>query len=115
VGCSGLGSGAFTSFVSGLAHPVGLTVGEHDGGVVQEPVEDAGGGGVLGQEPAPLLERPVRGDRQGSAFVGAGDESEQQLGAGVVEWREPDLVDDDQICPQQRVDGLADGGGAPCT
>jgi len=87
------------SFVSGLTHAVGLAVGEDDGGVVQEPVEDAGGGGVFGQEPAPLFERPVRGDRRGAAFVGAGDEPEQQLSAGVVQRRETDLVDDDQVGP----------------
>ncbi|KAF0963449.1 hypothetical protein MLGJGCBP_03512 [Rhodococcus sp. T7] len=46
----------------GFTHPVGLAVGDDDGCVVQEPVEDADGGGVFGQEPPPLLERPVRGD-----------------------------------------------------
>ena len=53
-----------------------------DVGVVQEPVEQADGGGVFGQEPAPGFEGPVGGDSQGAAFVGGGDEPEQQLGAG---------------------------------
>ena len=61
--------------------------------MVQEAVEQADGGGVLGQEPAPLVEGPMRADPEGAALVGGGDEPEQQLGAGVVEWREPDLVD----------------------
>ena len=39
-------------------HPVGLPAGP-DVGVVQEAVEDADGGGVLGQETTPLLEGPV--------------------------------------------------------
>jgi hypothetical protein len=52
--------------------------------VVQEPVEEADGGGVLGQEPAPGLEGPVAGDAQCPAFVGGRDDAEQQLGAGVV-------------------------------
>ena len=39
---------------SGVAHAVGLAAGDDDGGVVQEPVQDADGGGVLGQEPSPL-------------------------------------------------------------
>ena len=83
-----------TSFVGfGLAHAVGVAVGDHDVGVVQEPVEQADRGGVFGQEPAPGLEGPVRGGAQGAAFVGGGDEPEQQLGAGVVQGREPDLVD----------------------
>jgi hypothetical protein len=61
--------------------------------VVEEPVEEADGGGVLGQEAAPLVKRPVAGDAERAAFVGGGDEPEQQLGAGVVERREPDFVD----------------------
>ena len=48
----------------GVFHPVGLAVGDDHGGVMLEPVEYAGGGGVLGQEAAPLLERPMGGDRQ---------------------------------------------------
>jgi hypothetical protein len=34
--------------VLGVFHAVGLAVGDDDGGVVQEPVEDADGGGLLG-------------------------------------------------------------------
>jgi hypothetical protein len=34
--------------VLGILHSVGLAVGDDDGGVVQEPVEDADGGGLLG-------------------------------------------------------------------
>src|SRR5690348_1562068 len=75
---------------------------------MQQPVEQADGGGVLGQEPAPLVEGPVGGDAQGAAFVGGGDEPEQQLGAGVVEGGEPDLVADDQVVAQQGVDDAAD-------
>ena len=86
---------------SGFAHAVGLAVGDHDVGVVQEPVEEADGGGVFGQEPAPGLEGPVAGDAQGAAFVGGGDEPEQQLGAGVVEGGEADLVEDDQVVAEQ--------------
>ena len=76
-----------------MAHAVGLAAGDHGGGVVQEPVEHRDGGGVFGQEPAPVFEGPVRRQAQGSAFVGGGDEPEQQLGAGVVERGEADFVD----------------------
>jgi hypothetical protein len=47
-----------------------------DGGVVKKPVEDADGGGLLGEEAAPVLERPVRANGQRPAFVGADDEPE---------------------------------------
>jgi hypothetical protein len=53
-----------------LFHPVGVAVGADD-----VAVEQADGGGVLGQEPAPGFERPVRADAQGAAFIG-GDEPE---------------------------------------
>ena len=43
------------------------------------------------------------------AFVGGRDEPEQQLGAGVVQRCEAELVDQDQVVAQQGVDDLADG------
>jgi hypothetical protein len=76
--------------------------------VVQEPVEQADGGGVLGQEPSPLVEGPVRADAEGAAFVGRGDEAEQQLSARVVEGREPDFVNDDQVGAEDGLDDAAD-------
>ena len=48
-----------TSLGAGLAHAERLSFGDHDDGVVQEAVEEADGGGVLGQEPSPLVEGPV--------------------------------------------------------
>jgi hypothetical protein len=54
------GSGAVTSStLAGLEHAVGLAVGDHGGGVVEEPVEHGDGGGVFGQEPSPVLEGVV--------------------------------------------------------
>jgi hypothetical protein len=86
-----------TSSGSGLAHAERLAFGDHDGGVVQEPVQHGDGGGVLGQEAAPLIERPMAGDGETASFVGGGDEPEQQLGASGVQGREADLVDHDQV------------------
>ena len=73
----------------GLAHAERLSFGDHDDGVVQEPVEQADGGGVLGQEASPLVEGPVGADTEGAALVGCGDEPEQQLGARVVQGANP--------------------------
>lgn len=47
----------------GLAACGGFVFGDDDGGVVQEPVEHAHGGGASGR-PTPLFERPLRGDRE---------------------------------------------------
>jgi hypothetical protein len=51
----------------------------------------------------------VGGDRDRAAFVGCGDEPEQQLAAGVVEWGEADLVNDDQVVAAYVLDGFANG------
>src|ERR1022692_2210950 len=50
-----------SSSCPGFAHAVGIAVGDDDVGVVQEAVQKADRGGVLGQEPAPLVEWPVAG------------------------------------------------------
>jgi hypothetical protein len=78
--------------------------------VVQKAVQQADGGGVLGQEPAPLLEGPVRADGQCPALVGGGDEPEQQLGSGVVERREADFID---LCGHPHRSIYADTGTMP--
>jgi len=39
----------------------------------------------------------VRGDAEGAAFEGGGDEPEQQLGAGVVQRCEADLIDQEDV------------------
>jgi hypothetical protein len=77
--------------------------------VVQESVEQADGGGVFGQEPAPLVEGPVRSDAECAAFVGGGDEAEQQLRAGVIQRSEADFVDDHEVGAEHGVDYSADG------
>ncbi len=92
-----------------MHHPVGVAVGDHGVAVVQEPVEHADGGGVFGQEPTPGLEGPVGSDAEGSAFVGCGDEPEEELCAGVVQRREAEFVDQDDVVAKQVVDDLADG------
>lgn len=67
-----------------VAHSVGLAVGDDDGGVVQEPVQGIACGGVFGQGTVPVARTPrVGGAREGAAFVGGGDEPEQELGIPV--------------------------------
>lgn len=76
--------------------------------MVEEPVEQADGGGLLGEEPAPVFEGPVRGDPDGAFLVGAGDEPEEQLGSRVLEGREADFVDEDEVGSQGGLDDPAD-------
>jgi hypothetical protein len=103
---SGLSRGVTTPSLAGFAHAERLAVGENHDAVVQQSVEQADGDGLLGEEPPPLVEGPVAGDREGHALVGGGDEPEEELGTGVVEWGEADLVNDDEVGPEQLVDDL---------
>lgn len=56
----------------------------------------------------PLLER-LGGNRQGSTFGGASYEPEQHSGAGLVQRHQTDLINEDQVKVQHRVDDLIDG------
>src|SRR5712691_4403067 len=76
---------------------------------MQEAIEQGDRGCLDWQEAAPILERPVAGHTQAAAFVGGGHETKQQLAAGVVEWSEAELVDQNQLVPQQAANDLADG------
>ena len=75
-----------------LLHPVGVARRDDRHRVVEQAVEQRHRGGVLGQEAAPGLERPVGRDSQAAALVGGGHEPEQVLGADIVEGREPEVV-----------------------
>jgi len=71
--------------VAGFAHAVALAVGDDGGDVVQEPVDEADGGGLVSEELAPVLEGAVAGAAEAGGLVGGGgDEPEQQLAAGGV-------------------------------
>ena len=50
----------------------------------------------------------MRRDPQRAALVGGRDEPEQQLCSGIVQGREPELVDDVELVAQQVLDDLPD-------
>lgn len=50
----------------------------------------------------------MAGDGEAAAFVGRGDEAEQQLTAGGVQWSEADLVDDQDVVAEDRFDEPTD-------
>jgi hypothetical protein len=93
----------------GFSHAERLALGGDHDGVVEQAVEQCCSGGLLGQEPSPVLERVVRREPDGATFVAGSDEPEQQLAAGRVERGEPEFVDHEVVVAQQGVDGLADG------
>ena len=92
-----------------MSHAVAIAVGDDGVAVVEESVEHADGGGVFGEESSPGFEGPVGSKAEGSAFVAGGDEPEQQLGTGVVQRGEADLVDQEDVVAQQHLYDLAHG------
>ena len=60
------------SFLTRFFHAEGLPVGDYDHAVMEQPVEQAHRGGVLGEELSPLLEGPVGADAEGPPFIGGG-------------------------------------------
>jgi len=77
--------------------------------VMEEAVDDRGGGRRVGQELGPVLEVDVGGDRDRALLVGGGDEAEQVVGGDAVQRGEAEVVDHDQVVTQQPFDELADG------
>ena len=76
---------------------IAFAVDGDDLGVMQEAVDDGSGGGHIGQELAPFLQRPVAGHDGGLVFVTAHDDL-QQIFAGVFgHLLQPHVVNDDEV------------------
>lgn len=76
---------------------------------MKDSVNHRNGGGLVGQEVTPLVEGPMARDAETAPFVGGCDETEEELAAGRVERRKTELVEDDQVDPEQVVDDATDG------
>src|SRR3990172_4687790 len=95
-----------TSSRSRLLHAERVARGDDDDAVMEQPVEEGDRGRVLGQEAAPVLERPVAGGAEAAPRVGHRDEPEQQLAADIVERGEAQVVADHVVGPQDMLDDL---------
>jgi len=65
-------------------------------GVVEEAVEQRADGRGVAEELAPVLDRTIRRDQCGGAFVSAHDDLQEILGRGVRETLHPEIVDDQE-------------------
>jgi site-specific DNA recombinase len=89
------------------------SLGIHDVGVVQEPV-DGGGGQGFGHDRVEAGRVQVAGDRDRAAFVGGVDDAVERFGGGLAGGEHADVVDDDQVGSGDFGDGAGDravGGG----
>ena len=105
----GVSSEGLDSFAGGgLGEADAVAVGDDDVGVVEESVNERGGDGA-GHE---FLEPgwvQVRADRDGAFLVGGVDEPVEAFGRVDRKRQQPDVINDDQICAQDRGDGPVDG------
>ncbi len=62
-----------------------------------QPVEQGAGETFGAEDLGPFVERQVAGDQRGAAFVALRDQLEQQLGAGLGEGDEAQLIDDEEL------------------
>jgi hypothetical protein len=87
------------SGLSGAALPETIAVAVHleDVDVVGQPVEQRAGQTLGAEDLGPFVEGQVAGDQGGAAFVALRDQLEQQLGAGLGEGHEAQLVDDQEL------------------
>ena len=62
--------------------------------MVQEAVEDSAGDHGVAKHIAPRTETLITGDDDATAFVAAGDQLKEEIGAVAVDGQITDLVDD---------------------
>jgi hypothetical protein len=62
-----------------------------------EPVEQGAGEAFRAEDFGPFLEGQVAGHQGGSAFIALAEHLEEQLGAGLGQGHEAQLVDDQQF------------------
>ncbi len=68
-------------------------------GVVPKTVQQGGGQLLVAKNLYPLPEGEVRGDHRRADLVTLGEQVEEQLPSGSLEWDEPQLVEDQEIHP----------------
>ena len=96
----------------GLGEADAVAAGLADVGVVHEPV-DGGGGQGFRHELVEARRVKIRADRDAAALVGGVDDPVEALGGVGSDGQQPDVVDDDEVGPQDAGDGLGDGVVGP--
>ena len=96
----------------GLGESDAVAAGLADVGVMHEPVNGGGGQG-FGHELVEAGRVEVGADRDGPSFVGGVDDPVEALGGVGSDGQQPDVVDDDEVGPQDAGDGPGDGVVGP--
>ncbi len=80
--------------------------------MVEEPVQDCGGENVVTEDLPPFAKGFVESDDDGSAFIAAGHQLEDEIGLVPVEWKMPYFVDHEQARFEVGLEFLGEGSGA---
>jgi hypothetical protein len=75
-----------------------------DRGVVNQAIYRREGHGRIREDPAPVSERLVRGDKQRSAFVASADHLKQHRGLRLVLADVGNVVEDQQVVVVETID-----------
>ena len=86
-----------------LAQSEAFAVHLEDMHVVGQSVEDGAGQALCSEDLGPFVERQVGCDDDGAALVALRYDLEEQLGAGLAEGDEAQLVDDQQVLAGQQL------------
>lgn len=91
-------SGGFGGFSRlALCQAIAFAVHLEDVDVMGQPVEKGAGQAFRAEGFRPFVEWQVAGDHGGAALIALRDQLEQQLGPGLGERHEAQLVDDEQL------------------
>ena len=80
-----------------LSETVGLAIHLEDVDVMGQAIEQRAGQTLIAEDAGPLVERQVGDDDGGAALIALADQFEEERGAGLGEWHEDELVDDEKF------------------
>ena len=84
-----------------LLEPIALPVHLQDMDTVRETVEECSGEPLRAEDFGPLVEGKVGRDQYGATLVALAEDLEEQLGSGLGQGHEAELVDDDEFEARQ--------------
>src|SRR3990170_4293904 len=85
-----------------LLEAVGVSLEFEDVAAMGEAVQEGSGQAGVAEDLRPAGEVQIGGDQHRPPLVALGEDAEQQLGAGLGEGDEPDLVQNEQVQPEER-------------
>src|SRR5690554_6943151 len=91
------GSGSAPLAGSAVGEAVAFAVHLEDADVVGQPVEKRAGQALRAECLGPFIEGQIAGDEGRSSLIALRDQFEQQLGAGLRQGHEAELVDDEKL------------------